>query len=222
MTKNHHGAKLAFLILILIGAGFLLWPKLSIAPEKSSTIELSEDQKSILSDGTEIVSIEDDEIFNFFQNSELCNESNIQNTPTRDTFCSEVEVFKKSTEFKAIFTSPQTESIAFTIQSSELSPDTVVGIYQKGEVTFITDYYLGNEFLGFSPNGSYLVYQGNCWEGKCGLFIRDSITLEVVKEINNPEEGLDFRTSNARFLEWLNDHEIRYQLGDEIKTDSIQ
>lgn len=223
---------LVVLVVVLVGvAAYLIWvkkpaqPTLTPISTPTSTSTLSNDRKSIIANGTTLLVIDNDEIFNFFkEKSYLCDEGYNINIPGRRTFCENKEVFKGKTRFVSIVLSPDKTKIGFTIESDELSPDSVVGIFyptrQTNKIYFLTGYYLGNEFISFSPNGTHFVYQGGCWEGMCGLVIKDSETLANKLSLNNPEFA-DFRRMNAEFVRWVSDNEVEYKLGSEVKRASF-
>jgi len=186
------------------------------------TPSLSKDKKSIVVANTVLVSIDTDEIFNWFKNkSQLCDGYNLTSNPDRKAFCENKVSFKSQTRFSSIVISPDKTDIGFTIESDTLSPDTVAGIFSPSthSINLLTNYYIGNEFISFSPSGKYFVYQGNCWEGLCGLFIKNSETLTEETLINNPEY-VDLRSSNATFIKWISDNTIEYKIGSEIKQES--
>ncbi|EKE06846.1 MAG: hypothetical protein ACD_18C00258G0002 [uncultured bacterium] len=112
--------------------------------------------------------------------------------------------------------------IGFSIESDTLTPDKVVGIFltTDNKVQLLSNYYLGNEFISFSPQSTYFVYKGICWEGLCGLFVKDANTLEDKISLNNPE-FLDMRTVDANFINWITDNKISYKLGTETKEVSF-
>lgn len=137
-------------------------------------VSLSADKKTIISDEKVLLGIDDDTIFNFFKTkSQLCDEYNITTTPDRKMFCENKITFKKETRFKSIVVSPDGKKVGFTIESDTLSPDTVVGIFYPynttNKVNFLSNYYLGNEFLSFSPSGANFVYSSGCWEAACAF-----------------------------------------------------
>ncbi|MBU1682608.1 hypothetical protein KJ742_01545 [Patescibacteria group bacterium] len=182
---------------------------------------LSEDQKCILAGHEILLTIDDDSIFNFFMNSFLCDESNVGSNSEWEAFCSDREVFMSKTKFASIVVSPDKTKIGLNIESDVLAPDTVSGIYFKDSgVHMLTGYYLGNDFISFSPNGTNFIYQGNCWEGMCGLFIKDSETLEEKLNINAPEY-LDERTVKAKFVKWVSDNEVEYMIDAEAKREGF-
>lgn len=183
---------------------------------------LSNNQKEIMKGDSVFLAIDNQQIFDFFKKSDLCDEYNMMAVFGREPFCTGVDKFKEQTKFKNIFSSPKNEVIGFTIESDTLSPDTVVGIYtQEGEVKMLTNYYLGNEFLGFSPDGKYFVYRGSCFEAKCGLYVHDINTLEVVEKINDTE-SLDARTQNTSFISWEAENTLKYKIGEEEKEISFE
>lgn len=190
-----------------------------------TTPVLSESHKSIVIDGQTLLEISNDVIFNFFKNeSGLCDESNIDSTPERRMFCEDKETFKSMTRFASIVISPNRTEIGFTIESDALTPDKVVGFLDttgtNNKVSFLTNYYIGNDFISFSPNGKYFVYQGNCWEAMCGLYFKDSATLTEQLSLNNPEY-LDERTKDAEFVRWITNNKVEYKLGTELKQASF-
>jgi len=186
---------------------------------------LSEDRKSIVADGKILLVVDNDSIINFFKTkSQLCDEYNITTTPDRKMFCENKEAFGSMTRFTSIVVSPDKMKVGFTIESDTLSPDKVVGIFYPSRTTnkinFLTNYYLGNKFISFSPSGINFVYQGNCWEGMCGLFIKNSETLAKKVNLNNPEYA-DFKSENSEFVRWVSDTEVVYKLGEELKQESF-
>lgn len=183
---------------------------------------LSEDRKSIVEEGDVLLAIDDDSIFNFFKTeSGLCD--NKEEAPWGG--CLSKETFKTATRFASIVLSPDKTNIGFDIENDKLVPDKAAGIFYphraSDKVYFLTSYYLGNEFIGFSPAGINFAYRGNCWEGLCGLYIKNSETLENVMDFNNPVEGLDARVVNSQFIKWISDNEIEYKLGAELKRASF-
>jgi hypothetical protein len=189
----------------------------------SGTPSLSADKKSIVADGQVLLAIDDDAIFNWFKTeSQLCEGYNLTSTPDRKMFCEDETYFKSQTRFASIVVSPDKMKIGFSIESDALSPDNVVGIFLRStnKVNLLTDYYLGNEFINFSPNGTNFIYQGRCWEGQCGLFIKNSETLAEEASLNNPE-FLDARGQQATFVRWISDNQIEYKLGTELKQESF-
>src|SRR3989344_4001915 len=112
--------------------------------------------------------------------------------------------------------------IGFTIESDTLTPDKVVGIFSRSAnaVNLLGGYYLGNAFIGFSPNGTNFVYQGGCFEGMCGLYVKNSETLADKASLSDSESA-DARTRTATFVRWISDNEIEYKLGSELKQASF-
>lgn len=224
---NKKGFSITFMIIgtltILVGiAGYFVFsPKQQTVQQPIPT--LSSDNKSILVDGDALLSIDDDAIFNWFKTeSQLCDGDNRTSTPDRKAFCENKASFKNITRFASIIVSPDKMKIGFSVESDTLSPDKVVGIFLRSmnKVNMLTNYYLGNKFISFSPSGTYFVYQGNCWEGLCGLFIKGSETLAEMMSVNNPEY-LDLRTADAEFIQWLSDNQVEYKLGSELKQESF-
>lgn len=194
----------------------------SPSPSPSGTPALSGDRKSIVVDGQVILGIDHDAIVEWFRtSSQLCDERNIRSTPDRQTFCQDKASFRKQTAFASVVVSPDRQKIGFTIESATLASDTVAGMFLRSanEVRFLTSYYLGNQFIAFSPSGRNFVYQGSCFEAKCGLFIRDSATLAEEATLNNPD-GAD-RRQNATFVRWISDNEVEYRLGTQLTRHSF-
>ena len=189
----------------------------------SGTPALSSDKKSIAVDGKVLLAIDNDTFLNWFKTeSQLCDQYNITTTADRKSFCENKTSFKNQTRFASIVVSPDKMKIGFTIESDTLSPDKVVGIYSRStnKVNLLTSYYLGNEFISFSPRGTNFVYQGGCFDGMCGLFIKNSETLANKASLNNPEFA-DARGQNATFVRWISDNQVEYKLGTELKRESF-
>jgi hypothetical protein len=188
---------------------------------------LSTDKQSILAGSEVVLTIDNDRIFDWFKReSQLCSEHNITSTSTGKMFCENKATFKEMTRFTSIVPSPDNTKIGFTIESDRLSPDKAVGIYYFHpslltlRVNFLTNYYLGNEFISFSPDGTHLVYKDGCWEGLCGFSIKDSETLaNKIGEWNT--EYLDAREYNTTFVRWISDSKIEYKVGTMLKRTSL-
>lgn len=190
----------------------------------STKVSLSADKKNIISDGKILLTIDDNIIFDFFKNkSQLCDEYNITTTSDRKMFCQNKTTFKNETRFKSIVSSPDGKKIGFTIESDTLSPDTVVGIFYPynttNKVNFLSNYYLGNEFLSFSPNGTNFVYSGGCFEAICAFYIKDSETLK--DKIDFIPQEADVR-GNYEFVRWISNNEIEYKLNNELKRSTLR
>jgi hypothetical protein len=195
-------------------------PRSGVAP--SATPGTSMDRKSVVVNGQAVLAIDDDRIVEWFRTqSQLCDQRNLTSAPDRRMFCSDKAAFRDRTRFRSVVSSPDGMNVGFTIESDALSPDAVAGIFLRstGSVRLLTTYYLGNEFIGFSPTGTNFVYQGNCFEARCGLFIRDSGTLAEKASLNNPT-GTG-RTQSANFLNWISDNEIEYRVGTELRRASF-
>jgi len=192
-------------------------------PATETTITLSSDKKSIMENDKVLLKIDHDTIFNWFKNdSQLCEGYNLTSVTDREKFCTDKNSFKSQTRFTSIIVSPDKMKIGFSIESDTLTPDKVVGIFltTDNKVQLLSNYYLGNEFISFSPQSTYFVYKGICWEGLCGLFVKDANTLEDKISLNNPE-FLDMRTVDANFINWITDNKITYKLGTETKEVSF-
>ncbi len=242
--KGFSGVLVIIIVLVAIGVSVVGYFVLSLRQESAPKItntpvpnnspnikpttsvigrpSLSADKKDIVAGDKILLSIDDDAIFNWFKTkSQLCDPYNIT-TVNRKSFCENKTFFRKLTRFSSIVVSPDKMKIGFTIESDEVSPDKVVGIFLRStnKVNLLTNYYLGNEFISFSPSGKYFVYRGYCWEGLCGLFIRETETLAEKVSLNNPE-SIDLRVLDAKFIRWLSDNEIEYKLGTELKQASF-
>lgn len=185
----------------------------------SDTPTLSRDKKDIILDRKVLLEIEEDVIFNWFKkNSGLCDESNINTSTERKAFCESKVSFRSKTRFNSIVISPDKNLIGFSIESDILSPDRTVGVFSlsSSKVSILTNYYLGNEFISFSPEGINFIYQSGCFEGKCALYVKNSENLQN-KIILSDSEYPDARTKNVTFLRWISDNEIEYILGTEVK-----
>lgn len=239
MNNNHQtSTAVTILIIIIVSAivyfTFFQKQNVAIAPTDDQNIEtpidktsetptLSADKKEITLGDKTILSVDNETIFNWFkEKSQLCDQYNIDGAEGRKEFCQNKDSFKEQTEFSSITVSPDKTKIGFTIESTTLAPDSVLGIFSQNnnKVTLLTNYYLGNKFIGFSPSGTNFIYRGACFEAKCGLFIQDSNTLADKASINNPE-SIDARTENAVFLQWLSDNEVEYELDGKIKQESF-
>ena len=232
MKKRTKLIVLLFIILLLGTVYFFVKNKVSIKTEpkietrntqKNYIIPtLSLDKKSITADGEIMLSIDDETIFNFFKNanSGLCDASNINNTLTRKSFCTDKSVFKSKANFSKIILSSSGNAIGFVVITDELTPDSMMGIFFPKNNTYkvhiITGYYLGNDFMSFSPSGNYFVYKEGCFEGICGLTVKKTNTLEDIIHLGNPETE-----PNHTFIRWLSDNEIEYRVGDETKTSTF-
>lgn len=188
--------------------------------KESETIRfviLSENKKDIIENGKVVLSIDDENIFDFFKNIDLCDQNNIE---SRVQFCTNKEEFKKQTFFKEIFFTKDNDAIGFTVESDTLLPDSAVGIYVNGSTKMLTNYYLGNEFLGFSVEGKYFAVQNKCFEAKCGIDIYDVDTLNIVQKINDTT-SLDARDKDVIFISWEEGNILRYKLGEEDLSISL-
>lgn len=226
-----HFASIALLVLVIlfgVGVGYIIYKNNAPAPTNVTTTTeqtpiLSVDKKSVMDGDVEILSIEHDTIFNWFKtSSQLCDEANITSTPDRKSFCENKDEFKNQTRFASLIVSPNNNTIGFTIETDTLSPDTVVGIFSPTEkvVTLLGNYYLGNEFISFSPSGANFAYYSDCLGGMCALYIKNSKTL-VEKITLSDAEYADARMNNVMLVKWISDNEIEYQQGIEVKRASF-
>lgn len=201
----------------------IIWEDVTIPVEDENNEELipslSNDRKNIILWKSVLLGINNQRLMNMFrEESQLCNEPNITNSEKKRAFCEEEEAFFTQTRFTDInISTEESDKILFTLESDIMTPDSLVGFFRVSswEIRFLSNFYLGNELIGFSPNARYFAYRGMCWEAKCGISIRDSETLEEVWTINNPEY-LDMRQKDVKFLRWVTDTEIEYELAGEI------
>lgn len=227
MNQKGFSNTLVIILAVIIVAGiagyFVFSQNTQPTAPVSEAPSLSADKKSIVADGKVLLAIDSDIIFNWFKaESQLCDGYNLTSTPDRKMFCENKATFKSKTRFASIIVSPDKMKIGLTIESDTLSPDTVVGIFLRSTnaVHFLINYYLGNEFISFSPSGANFVYQGGCFEGMCGLYIKNSETLTSKASLSDSEFA-DARTRNTTFVRWLSDNEIEYKLGSELKRASF-
>ena len=203
-------------IIILAIAVIAVIVFISYSKKSVALPSLSEDGKSIVQDTEVLLNIEDLAIFSFFQKAEtgMCDSSNITNTASRTAFCTNPLAFKQQAKFTKLVPSVSGTDFGFVIETTELSPDTVVGMVSKTEygnkVTLLTNYYLGNDFLSFSPSGSKFAYKERCWEAICGFTIKDTATLRTMREFGNPETD-----PATTFTRWIDDTSIEYVVGSE-------
>jgi hypothetical protein len=185
----------------------------------SGTPSLSADKKSVVADGKVLLAIDSDTIFNWFKTkSQLCGRYNLTSTPDRKMFCENKASFKNQTRFSSIVASPDKMKIGFSVESDTLSPDKVAGIFLRStnKVQILTNYYLGNEFISFSPTGINFVYSSYCFENDCGFSIKNSDTLTDKISFGNTPDHSDYR-----FVKWISDKEIEYKDGTELKRKSF-
>jgi len=180
--------------------------------------KLSSNKKQILKGDRVLLEINHAEIINYFKTqSQLCNDYNL-NQPDRKDFCTDKNIFKSKTQFNSIKVSSDKQTIGFSITSKVLSPDAVVGVFyperKEKAIHFLSSYYLGNEFLSFAPDNKHFIYQHNCWEGFCGLTVKNTSTLQTITEINNPESA-DERNEKTVFEKWIDNKTIAYLIDGE-------
>ncbi len=184
-------------------------PAETVSPERAA---ISADQKSIATGSNGILEINNPAIVSFLQDPKagLCDAANIHNTPTRTAFCTDTVALRESAHFSSVASSPSGNAIAFTIATDELSPDTAVGMYFPKNTTYkvhlLTNYYLGNAIIGFSPSGTYFAYAGNCFEGVCSFAVIETNTLKTVREFSNPETQ-----PASTFVRWIDNKTIEYK-----------
>lgn len=226
---------LILVVLVLILAYFAFYkkevpsfvntPKDSIVVDKKGDTGISPDKKSILVDGKEILSVDNDIIFGFFKDPKngMCDSSNINNTTTRKQFCADKDFFKSKTYFTEVVFSSEKTKIAFTVGTDELAPDTVVGIFYPKNTTYkvhmLTSFYLGNKFISFSPSEKNIVYTTNCFEGNCGLVIKDAVSLKPIKSL--PVSADLDSMPPLTFIRWVSDNEIEYTEASVLKKVSF-
>ena len=213
------------IVLIVLVVGYFLAQ--GSAPEggedvianKDATF-LSEDSKSIIADGEVVLDVGDKRIFTWFQNDTWCGSDEYEYSPdTSNPFCEDILFFRDQTKFYSIVVSPDATKIGFTLETDEILGDRVAGIFSRttDEINFLTHYYLGNEFISFSPSGIYFVYRNSCFEGRCNHTIRNSETLTeeiVLPDARFPDETeFPEEKSGTVFSRWLSDTEVEYWTG---------
>ena len=199
--------------------------------DDSPSITMTPDQKTIVQGETILLKIDDDKIFSWFKTeSGLCDQVNNAagqyRNQSRISFCTDVDAFLTNTHFVKIHPSNSQNYIALEISSAELPPDKVLGFYnvKTQNIDWLSNYYLGNEFISYSPDETKFIYQSKCFEGFCGLTLKSTKTLATLKEINNPEY-LDARTQRITFDGWIDNNTFSYSLdghkGHEEHTETI-
>lgn len=222
------GKIIASLILLLLGALFAFYSKNNPDFESQTEITgpiiaLSADSRSILNNEKIVLDTADEAIFNYFKSSFLCDDFNISNDIERLNFCQNREFLASKTQFSNFYLSPDKQKMIFTITSEILTPDQALGIYSldSDQVTIFSDYYIGNEFISFSPNGDYFVYKGGCFEATCALNVIDTNSLVQVASLSDSEYP-DARVRDVFFRRWVSANELEYSLGEDVKLFSIQ
>jgi hypothetical protein len=184
---------------------------------------LSPDKKNIVLDGKAILSVDNDIIFNWFKTKTgMCSEDNIIHPNTMEISCENKTTFRKYVNFASIIVSSDKSKIGFTIEAIPPTSDYVVGLFSRSadKVDLLTDYYLGNDFISFSPSGRYFVYKCRCFEGICGLYIKNSENLTTVASLNNPQYD-DMRQYDTNFVRWISDNQVEYKVNTQLKTESF-
>jgi len=219
----------SFGLIIIMAAGYFVFDMSGTALVKANrgalagVPTLSADKKSVSVDGKIILSIDNLTIFEWFQNkSQLCDGENILSVPDRKAFCENKGEFLKSARFGGIVSSSDSGKFGFTVESDTLAPDKVVGVFSRADsvVTMVSSYYLGNEFIGFSPKGTMFVYKSGCFEGMCALIISNAQTF-VQKTSISDSIYADARTKDVVFVKWLSENSLEYMLGNELKQASF-
>jgi len=184
---------------------------------ENNSISLSTNKKTILKGTSTMLSIDDVKIFSWFKTkSGLCGKSP-STSETRNLFCNNTATFLSKTSFTNIYPTKNNKYIAFEITSEAQLPDVVLGFYnvETKTVNWLTRYYLGNKFLGYSPDESKFIYKNNCWEAMCGLTIKSTNNQITLKDINNPQL-IDTRGSDAIFNKWIDNNTIHYTLKNHL------
>jgi hypothetical protein len=216
-------------LILIIATGYFVFDMSGTTLAKASRSAsgsapvLSADKKFVMVDKRVILSVDDAIIFNWFKtSSQLCDGDNITSVPDRKAFCENKTDFLKSTRFAYIVLSPDNAKIGFAIESDTLAPDKVIGVFSRvtGSITLVGGYYLGNEFIGFSPKSTNFVYKSGCFEGKCALSVSDVQTF-VKKASVSDSISADARTKDVTFVKWLTENSLEYKLGEELKQVSF-
>jgi len=184
---------------------------------ENNSIILSADKKIIMHGEFILLKIDDTKIFNWFKTkSGLCSKSP-STSEIRNLFCNDPATFLSKTSFTNIYPTKNNKYVAFEITSEAQLPDVVLGFYnvETKTVNWLTRYYLGNKFLGYSPDESKFIYKNSCWEAMCGLTVKSTDNLITLKDINNPQL-LDTRASDAVFNEWIDNNTIHYTLKNHL------
>lgn len=184
---------------------------------------LSADKKVVTVDDKNILSVDNSKIFEWFQSkSGLCDGDNKVSTPERKAFCENKDEFVKSARFGSVILSPDKSNIGFTVESDTLAPDKVVGIFSRANnlITMVSGYYLGNEFIAFSPKGVSFVYKSGCFEGNCVLIVANTETFAQKISVSDSAYA-DARTKDVVFVKWISENSLEYLLGGELKRVSF-
>jgi len=218
-------------LLVVIGMVFLILSKLNekkAIPTVTLPIEttyqpkvkiaLSSNKKEIVVGDKFLLEVNHTDIMNYFKaEGQLC-DAYYLNRPERKAFCTDKNIFKQKTQFNVMDLSADKTAIGFSLTTEVMSPDALLGVFypkrDDKKVHLISSYYLGNEFLGFSPDSKHFIFQHNCWEGFCGLTIKNTATLKTVLEINNPE-SIDERSDKTVFEKWIDNQTISYLINGE-------
>lgn len=188
---------------------------------RSAGIKLSQDGTRIIDGTKELLKIEDEQIVEFFvDKSPLCDQSNIWRLGRKE-FCTDREIFTYRTKFRDIVVSPDKKAVGLIIETEEASEEnTVIALFyperKRKRVHMLTAYYPGNEFLWFSPKGTYFIYKWNCQKTICGLYITETETLKGKSPLGLPTV-IDERTQDTSFVRWVSDTKIEYLVWDTIK-----
>jgi len=216
------------LVWIFVFVAFIFMPGCNLNKESSNQLEtnvesepvqqvvqpkLSANKKAIVAGEQRLLEVNHSSIMNYFKaEGKLC-DAYYLNQPERKAFCTDKNIFKQKTQFNPISLSIDQTAIGFSLTAEVMSPDAVVGIFypnrKEVSIHFLSKYYLGNEFLSFAPDGKHFIYQHNCWEGFCGLTVKNTSTLQTVLEINNPE-SVDERHEKTVFEKWIDNQTISY------------
>lgn len=186
--------------------------------QQTAQPKLSSTKKQIVANNRVLLEVDHESIVNYFKTkSQLCNDYSL-NQPERKDFCTDKNIFRAKTQFNSIQISSDKRAIGFSITSAVLSPDAVIGIFYPERsdqaIHFLSNYYLGNEFLAFSQSGQHFVFTHNCWESFCALTVKSTPTLQTVVEINNPENA-DERNEKTVFEKWIDNRTIGYLIDGE-------
>ncbi len=219
--KSFSNTLVIILVLVVIAgiAGYFIFSPKEGTELTAAEPSLSADKKNIIGDGNVLLAIGNDVIFNWFKTeSQLCDGDNRTSVPDRKMFCENKAAFEGNARFASIVVSPDKMKIGFTIETDTLSPDKVAGIFllPAKEVRLLTNYYLGNEFISFSPTGINFVYRSYCFEGDCGFTIKNSDTLADKISFGDTPDHSDYR-----FTRWISDEKIEYKDGMELKQRSF-
>lgn len=217
MKKTWLGGVVGLLVLVVVMVVF--WPQQAEMPSQvsediQSKVLISEDEHSVLRSGELLLDTKHEQLVQYLrEETGLCEESNMNRTPTSKRFCEDLDFFAQEVFFSDLQVDPNSQAVVFAVRTKQLEPDNFLvwlSLATK-DLQVLTPFYLGNEFLGFSSKGKLFAYRTNCWEGMCGIKVGQTATGLEVASFNNPEQ-FDSREFDAQFVGWDSEVGLYYRL----------